>query len=218
MYKPIRVIYPKIKMIVFDHDDTLVGTIQPKWAQHKYIAKEFYSRDLTDKELHEHWGKPFTVLLSCLYKTDHIDIAMSYNIATREMFPKKLFKGTIETLKSLKSKEINLAIVTATTKSSLLNDFKTLGIDQEIFDYIQTEDDTTIHKPNHKVLDPLKKWISERGIASDEVVCIGDHINDGKTAQVAGFKFIGVTTGLITPAQFQNEGFSYITKLPDLLK
>ena len=218
MHKSRAILDPKVKMVVFDHDDTLVGTIQPKWAQHKYIAKEFYSRILTDEELFEHWGKPFTVLLRCLYKTDHIDIAMSYNIATRAMFPKILLKGTIDTLKALRASGRKLAIVTSTTKSSLMNDFKTLGIDENLFDYIQTEDDTTFHKPNPRVLDPVKDWISTREIKTDEVICIGDHFHDMETAQGAGFNFIGVVTGLIKPEQFKKRGISYIRKLPDLLK
>lgn len=206
-----------VKLVVFDHDDTLVGTIQPKWSQHKYIAKEFYSRTITDEELRTHWGKPFTVLLRCLYKTDHIDMAMSYNIATRELFPKKLFKGTLDTLKALKSSGKKLAIVTATTKSSLLNDFKTLGLDQNIFDYIQTEDDTTFHKPNPLVFDPLKEWIKDKNIDISEVVCVGDHTHDMHTAQDAGFKFIGVTTGLINSEQFKKCGVPAIRALPELL-
>ena len=217
MHESSTVLDPKVKVIVFDHDDTLVETIKPKWAQHKYIAKEFYSRDLTDTELKEHWGKPLTVLLKCLYETTHIDIAMSYNIATREMFPKRLLKGTIETLKALKTNGLKLAIVTSTTKSSLLNDFKTLGIEEQIFDYIQTEDDTTLHKPDPRVLDPVKAWSDSINISVDEVVCIGDHLNDKHAADGAGFKFIGVGTGLITPDEFKKEGIPFIHKLPDLL-
>ncbi len=207
-----------VKMIIFDHDDTLVGTIQPKWAQHKYIAKEFYSRTVTDEELHTHWGKPFTVLLRHLYKTDHIDMAMSYNIATRELFPKNLLKGTIDTLKTLKKAGKKLAIVTATTKSSLMNDFKTLGIDQNLFDYVQTEDDTIFHKPDPRVLDPVKDWIKDKGIDFSEVLCVGDHFHDMQTAQDAGFKFIGVGTGLISPEQFKKHGIPVIRALPELLK
>lgn len=73
----------KIKGILFDHDDTLVGTIQAKWAQHKFLAKTFYRKTLTDNELHLHWGKPLTSLIRHLYETDDVDTAMSHNIATR---------------------------------------------------------------------------------------------------------------------------------------
>ncbi len=60
---------PEIKAILFDHDDTLVQTIKSKWAQHKYIAKTFYHKNLKDEELRLHWGKPFTELVELLSLT-----------------------------------------------------------------------------------------------------------------------------------------------------
>lgn len=47
-----------IKVVLFDHDDTLVGTISTKWAEHKFIAKKYYQKELTDDEIRLHWGKP----------------------------------------------------------------------------------------------------------------------------------------------------------------
>ena len=207
-----------IKLFIFDHDDTLVETIRPKWAQHMYITKEFYSRDLTEAEIKEHWGKPFTTLLRYLYKTDHIDIAMSYNIATRDMFPKKLFQGTLDTLRALKEKGKKLAILTSTTKASLTNDFELLGIDSDLFEFIQTEDDTEYHKPHPRVMDPIKKWIEKNGIDIQETVFIGDDMRDLNTAKNTGVQFIGVTTGMTTPADFKKHRVPYINGIADLLK
>src|ERR1700733_9818398 len=116
-------ISPSIKVVLFDHDDTLVGSIKAKWAQHKFIARTFYDKKLTDEDIQLHWGKPFTVLLKLLYGTDHIDMAMSYNIATRSKFPKVLFKDTIKTLNILHESGKKLGLVTATTRSSLNYDF-----------------------------------------------------------------------------------------------
>lgn len=35
-----------IKAVFFDHDDTLVGTIEAKWAHHKYVARTWYGKEL----------------------------------------------------------------------------------------------------------------------------------------------------------------------------
>ena len=43
-----RHIDEKIKAVFFDHDDTLVGTIGTKWAQHKHVAKLYYGKQ-TDR-------------------------------------------------------------------------------------------------------------------------------------------------------------------------
>lgn len=206
-----------IKVVLFDHDDTLVGTIKAKWAQHKFVAETFYGKKLTDEELQEHWGKPFTVLISKLYETDHIDMAMSYNIATRDQFPKQLLPDTLETLKSLRKKGKKLGLVTATTNSSLTHDFATLGISKEIFDYIQTEDDTDFHKPDPKVFERAKVWIQEHSFDSSEVLYVGDHLKDLQAARGAGFHFIGVETGLITKEEFEKHQAQSIKKLSDLL-
>lgn len=206
-----------IKMILFDHDDTLVGTLKAKWAQHKYIAQTFYGKKLKNEELRLHWGKPLTLLLKLLYGTDHVNIAMSYNIATRSKFPKLLFKDTISTLSTLHSLGKKLGLVTATTRSSLEYDLKTLGIPIELFDYIQTEDDTLFHKPDSRVFDPALLWMTKQGIQPYEVLYVGDHLNDMLAARGAGIGFIGVGTGIISVEEFKKHQAEGINQLSDLI-
>jgi HAD superfamily hydrolase (TIGR01549 family) len=208
-------------MVLFDHDDTLVNTLKVKWAQHKYIARTFYGKELQDDELRLHWGKPLTVLIRLLYETDHVDMAMSYNIATRKKFPKVLFKDTIETLNTLRNSGKKLGLVTATTRSSLEYDFKTLKIPDNLFDYIQTEDDTIFHKPNPHVFDPALAWMRQQGIQPHEALYLGDHLNDMIAARGAEMKFIGVGTGLISVKEFkeyQAKGVNQLADLIDLLR
>ncbi|HSW99568.1 MAG TPA: hypothetical protein VLH38_00880, partial [Patescibacteria group bacterium] len=66
------------KVVLFDHDDTLVGTIGTKWEQHKHVAHTFYGKELSDDEIQEHWGKPLTELVCLLYGTDDVDQAMAH--------------------------------------------------------------------------------------------------------------------------------------------
>lgn len=208
---------PSIKVVLFDHDDTLVGTIKAKWAQHKFIAHTFYGKKLTEEELRAHWGKPLTVLMKLLYNTDHIDMAMSYNIATRSQFPKILFKNTIKTLNSLRKLGKKVGLVTATTNASLSHDFKTLGIPEELFDFIQTEDDTLFHKPDPRVFEPILEWLAKQHIKPQEVLHVGDHLNDMLATQQLGFEFIGVATGLFSVQDFAQHNIKAVSKLTDLL-
>ena len=207
-----------IKAILFDHDDTLVSTFKTKWAQHKYIARTFYGKELHDDELRMHWGKPLTILLQLLYETDRIAIAMSYNIATRDAFPKALFKDTVRTLNALRSSGKKLGLVTATSRSSLEHDVKTLSIPKESFDYIQTEDDTAFHKPDPRVFGLALSWLAQQDIQPHEVLYVGDHLNDMVAAQGAGMKFIGVETGLISVEEFKKHQVKGIHQLSDLLE
>jgi phosphoglycolate phosphatase-like HAD superfamily hydrolase len=204
------------KAVFFDHDDTLVGTMKAKWAQHKYIARKFYGKKLKDEELRSHWGEPFTSLLKSLYGTDHIDIAMSYNIATRTQFPKLLFKDTLATLKFFHGTEKKIGMVTATTLSSLQNDFNTLGISKQLFDYLQTEDDTYFHKPDPRVFEPALKWLSKHNIEPSEVVYVSAFLKDFLAAREAGLNFIGVATGLTSLAEFTKHQVPVIPYLSSL--
>lgn len=218
MYNQVAPISPFIKLVLFDHNDTLVGAFKSKWAQHKFIAKTFYDKKLTDAEIRLHWGKPFTVLLKRLYGTDHIDMAMSYNIATRGQFPKILFRDTLKTLKTLRRSGKKLGLVTATTRSSLDYDFQTLKIPEDLFDFIQTEDDTIYHKPDPRVLEPVLKWITEQQIHPHEVLCIGDQLTDMNIAQKAGFGFVGVGTGLTPVEEFEQHQVKVVSRIGHLIK
>lgn len=206
-----------IQAVIFDHDDTLVSTLQAKWAQHKFIAKEFYNKVLTEEDLKKHWGKPLTLLVQLLYETDHIDMAMAYNIATRSLFPKKLFPDTLLTLKTLREMGKKIGLVTATTTSSLEHDFHTLGIEKKLFDYIQTEDETIVHKPDPRVFEPTFSWLKEAKISPSQVIYIGDHLNDMRAALGAGFQFIGVGTGMVSLKEFSENSVKAVSKLKDLL-
>ncbi|GEM_PF-476764 len=217
MYHPMQPISPSIKLVLFDHNDTLVGSIKSKWAQHKFIAKTFYDKKLTDAEIRLHWGKPFTVLLKHLYGTDHIDMAMCYNIATRSKFPKILFRDTIKTLRALRKSGKKVGLVTATTRSSLNHDFQTLKISEQLFDFIQTEDDTIYHKPDPRVLEPVLKWIAEQQIQPEEVLCVGDQLIDMTIAQEVGFGFVGVSTGLVSVEEFEQHQVKGVSRVGHLI-
>ncbi|HSW89009.1 MAG TPA: HAD-IA family hydrolase [Candidatus Saccharimonadales bacterium] len=207
-----------IKVVLFDHDDTLVRTIEAKWAEHKHIAKKYYGKDLTDDELHKHWGKPLSTMIGLLYGTDDLIQAMDYVKITQNDFPKKLHDDTLATLKHLKKASRKIGVITATTRHSFENDLKTLHIPENLFDYTQTEDDTSFHKPDPRVFKPVLLWLKQEGIKPSEVVYVGDGLHDMKAALGAGFEFIGVSTGLVTQSTFKKNGATAILKLSDLIE
>ncbi len=211
-------IHPTIQAVIFDFDDTLVGTMKAKWAQHKHIAQTYYYKQLSDEELRMHWGKPLTTLLTILYETNNLEQALVYNTTYRKHFPKLLFEGTLDTLHALHTAGKQLGIVTSTTRANLHHDFETLGIPQHLFHYLQTEEDTSHHKPDPKVFEPTISWLSQQHIQPHEVLYVGDHLNDMAAAKGAGFAFIGVGTGLISVPEFETHNVQAITNLPLLIQ
>jgi phosphoglycolate phosphatase-like HAD superfamily hydrolase len=195
-----------IKMVTFDHDDTLVGTIGTKWEQHKHIARTYYGRELTDNDIKLHWGKPLGEMICLLYGTDDVEQALANNTACHEDFPKELFVATIPTLARIKATGKRLGIVTATSRFSFEHDLDHHQIPRDLLDYTQTADDTAFHKPDSRVFDPFFEWIEARDIKRGEVLYVGDGLHDMKAALGAGFEFIGVETGLVTAEQFKEAG------------
>jgi len=192
-----------IKVVLFDHDDTLVGTIGPKWDEHKFIAQTYYDKHLTDAEIREHWGKPLNELVCLLYGTDDAEQAIVYNVTHHEQYPKKLFSHTIPVLTSLHKQGKKIGVITATNRFSFDYDLDSLQIPRELFDFTQTADETSYHKPNPKVFDPMLIWLKDNNIRADEVIYIGDGLHDMKAAIGAGFQFLGVETGLVNKKQFE---------------
>lgn len=207
-----------IKVILFDHDDTLVGTIEAKWAAHKHIARTYYDKELSEDEIRQHWGKPLSTLVGLLYDTDDIETALAREMATHTDFPKKLLEDTEITLEHLHKSGKKLGVITATSRRSFNFDLETMKIPKNIFDYTQTEDDTSFHKPDPRVFEPVLKWLDSIHIKPSEVLYVGDGLHDMKAALGAGFEFIGVTTGLVTQDDFKTNGAASINRLKDLIE
>lgn len=205
------------KAIFFDHDDTLVGTIEAKFEQHKYIAKKWYGKDLSDQEIRLHWGKPLRELFGILYETEDTDTALNRVIEIHKNFPKLLFEDTIPTLENLHQAGIRLGLVTAASRFSLEHDLDDLAVPRGLFDFIQSEEDSEYHKPDPRVFTSAITWLESQNILPGEVTYVGDGLHDAKAALGAGFNFIGVETGLVTHQQFLDAGHVSIDSLSKLI-
>lgn len=206
-----------IKAVLFDHDDTLVGTLEAKSLQHKYVAKTLYGKDLNDSEIREHWGKPLKTLMGLLYETEDIDKAMEYTLQIHQNFPKKLFDDTLKTLKQLRNAGKKIGVITATSRFSFEHDLDQIPGLKRLLDYSQAQEDTPYHKPDPRVFDPVIAWLKKYSIQPHEVIYVGDGLQDMKAALAAGFEFIGVGTGIVNPSEFENEGAKAVKTLGDLV-
>ena len=184
-----------IKVVLFDHDDTLVDTFGNKAAQHMYVAKKYYGRDLTEEDLKREWGKSLHTVLMNLYDTDDIDRAIELSTQHHKEYPKTLFQDTLKTLTELRERGVLLGTLTSTVHESHDYDMQNLGFPEGIFAYTQTQEDTVMHKPDPRVFDPVKAWLKDQGLRPDQVLYVGDSMYDYKAAQEAGLHFVGVDTG-----------------------
>ncbi|HEY1645434.1 MAG TPA: HAD hydrolase-like protein [Candidatus Saccharimonadales bacterium] len=206
-----------IKAVIFDFDDTLVATIDAKWAHHKHVALKYYGRTLTDDDIRPHWGKPLTALVGLLYGEKDPEVGISRLMVANVDFPKLIQKDTLEVLKSIRNSGKLTGIVTAIATDKLAEDLGIAGIPKELFDYLQGENNTEYHKPDPRVFDPLKDWLTSKNVKPAETLYVGDGLHDMKAAIGAGLEFVGVTTGLVTQDEFAAHSIKSIPGLKELL-
>lgn len=206
-----------IEAVVFDFDNTLVDCIKPKVPQHKHTARQL-GIELTDGEILRNWSiHSFSDLLNTLYGEQAAQ-ANKLIIEQYDQFPKELYPDTIETLQALGGAGLHLALMTSLREDRLEKDFGATGISPNIFEYIQTEKDTTVHKPNGAVFDPTKRWLGSIGIHNPRnALYIGDALEDMQAASAAGFSFVGIEQGFVKRKQFEDAGALCISPLADLI-
>lgn len=209
----------KYKAVIFDFDDTLVESRLAKWAQHKHVAKEFYNIDIQEEDLLKHWGKPFHILVKELYKnSDTLENMYGAIYSTKDRFPKKVYKESIDVVKKLLDKNIKVGVVSATTKEFLLEDLNKFGFPVDDFFIIQGANETDVHKPHPGVFSMMINKLEKEGINKKDIVYIGDSLDDLMASTGAGIDFIAVTTGLYSKNDFQGHGAkNIVNKLEKVL-
>lgn len=210
-----EILSEQIKAVVFDFDDTLIGTRVSTWELHKHVAKKYYDLELDDEFMASYWGKPFNELLRNYYQTDNVDELMPRVIEHLPDFPKQKFEHSEPSVNRLKASGKILGIVSATTKPILKSDTDLIELPLNNFDYIQTSEDTEFHKPDPRVFELMLSYMSLRKIYQKNVLYVGDALHDMKAAKSADLNFLGVTTGLVSEEEFADHG---VKSIPDLSK
>lgn len=216
MSKTTTAIPKGIKVVAFDFDDTLVGTHEPIWNLHRHIAKKFYGVQLTDETLKKYWGQPVHTLVHHYYQTDDIDTAIEHLRASSVDFSKRTFRETVPALEKLKAAGYDTALVSASYDWIVRDDMLHAGIPSDLLDYIQTAEFTTVHKPDPLVFEPMLQWTSSNSVLPNEILYIGDGLQDMLAAQGAHLQFLAVTTGLVSAEEFAKQGAKTIKSLAEL--
>jgi phosphoglycolate phosphatase-like HAD superfamily hydrolase len=207
-----------IKAVLFDFDDTLVTTIETKVAATQHLAKTYYDLVLSDELIKKHWGKPFREIMGILFAevTDDLDTVIKNYEAIRKDFPATFHKDVPETLDVL-FKRVKVGIVSATTRNLILQDLQLLNFPPENFFYIQSSDDTTVHKPNPEVFLPILQKLQTIGITKKEIIYVGDSLSDYIAASKAGLKFYGISGRTTTKEEFIKHKVEVLNSLTELL-
>lgn len=202
---------------IFDLDDTLLNSVEMKWAHHKACAMRHYGVEVTDEDLREHWGKPLDVMIGELYRhADTVENMLANNRAMELEFPKSVIDGALETITQLSAAGLPLGIVTSGMHSWVMGDFQRLSFPHEAFLFVHGMEECTHHKPDGRVFNSAREVLSAAG-HGDRIVYVGDALIDHAAAVDAGFDFIGVTTGLVTAEEFTAIGARSVSRVADVV-
>jgi len=205
-----------IKAVLFDFDDTLAKTKVIRYKAIKEAGKTFYNIDITDKDIDQHWGKPFNTFLSDVFRNlADIDILTKNFKSILHKYPNEPFTNTDKVLNQLRKKYL-LAIISSSHPALILSGISEIGMTPEIFFFIQSSEDTTVHKPYPDVFLPSIEKLKVKGINKSEILYVGDAIEDYQASSNAGLHFCGIADRSVEEKIFIERKIPYIKNIEEL--
>jgi HAD superfamily hydrolase (TIGR01549 family) len=195
--------FPIIKGIIFDVDDTLNKTRLTKYKAHKFAAKKFYNLVLTDENINAHWGKPFNQFINGLYgSVDTVENIIKNYTSIIDQFPNQAYEYAIDVVNRL-SQKYTLGLLSSGHKDLMRKDLTVAGFDLSKFTHIQTSESTPIHKPDPNVFLPILDLYRKDGIINNQILYIGDTLDDYYASKGAGLNFIGIADRSVSYEDFK---------------
>jgi phosphoglycolate phosphatase len=205
-----------IKAIIFDFDDTLVQTKTIRYKAIKHAGKKFYDIEISNADIDAQWGKPFEDFLYQVFKrvADYPTLFKNYK-SILDAYPNEAYPNTERVLEAL-SKEYELGVISSSHKELILSGMKNVGFKPEMFRFIQSADETAVHKPNPEVFAPSVNAFSTDGINKTEILYVGDTLDDFNSAVNAGLHFCGIADRTTPSEEFSKVNAVYVTDIVQL--
>jgi len=206
-----------LKAIIFDLDDTLTQTRQTQYNTLKTTAKRFYNLEISNSDIDALYGIPYREFMQLLFRQcDDLDNIIKNFHVIRENNPNRVYPDTIASLKRLQ-KKYRLGLLSAAGKHLVYKDVTDCGIGVDTFCHIQTEDDTTVHKPDPEVFQPTINYFAKFNISPTQMLYLGDTFNDFLASTQAGLHFIGIPRLEKEKQQMRDNNIDKIEDIKDLL-
>lgn len=176
----------RYKYIIFDIDGTMLDSAYADLTALQKVLLELKNRSYLISDLQFALGIPGEVALKQLEVQDVSLANQLWNSYMKELSSTmKLFDGIKELLVELKSRGVELGIITSKNRKEFHNDFTPFGIDS-FFDTIITLEDSVTPKPS---AEPMLAYLKKTGANRQDVLYIGDTLYDRDCAERAGVDF-----------------------------
>lgn len=195
----------KYKLCLFDFDYTLADTSKAIVECFRHTFKTMNLDGFDEEKAKKTIGMTLDIAFSELteIKDDNQvkHLVEIYRVKSDEITIKNtvLFEDTIETLKTLRDKNIKIGIVSSRMGERIDKILEHLDCRQYI-DYIIGYENVSTHKPNPE---GLLKSLDYFNCKKEDVLYIGDSYIDAEAAQNGEIDFVGVTTGTTTQKEFE---------------
>ena len=205
-----------IKAIIFDYDETLVQTLASRIRAYIELAKEKYNFVLTEEKIRKAFGLPYEDFIKELFgDVDSVETIIKNYEKVTPKFPNSAYSGSVEVINEL-LKKYPVGILSGSRRNMLLSDMEKLGYPIDKLFYIQTGEDTQIHKPDPKVFEPILKVTEKMGIKPSEIVYVGDDIKDYDASLGAGIKYVAIANHTTNEEVFKTRNLPYIMDFSEL--
>jgi phosphoglycolate phosphatase-like HAD superfamily hydrolase len=178
-------------------DSLLQFSTNPQIAQALFDRSEKYAAE-------HHWQLPFD-------ENDLLELIEELSLS--DDVPYTALPGVPETLRYLKRKGYQLGIATVDSLATTLAGLKKTGI-LDYFDYLGTGEESK-PKPDAFLAD---KFCSQCGLKADEILIVGDGLNDMRFAENAGAAFIGLDAPGDSASVFKEHGRWSVSQISEIIE
>lgn len=207
----------KVKAILFDLDDTLVRTSEVRYETFKEIGRK-YNLVLTDLDITKAWSLPMIPFMKALYgEVDSYENLMEHYEVIKDSYPNQPELHAVETIEQL-SKHAVLGVVSSASNIWIKHDLTSVGFSLDHFTYILGAEDSDHHKPHPHVFLPIINELEKVAISKDEIIYVGDLLNDYHAAKGAGISFYALADRTTAKSDFVKSGAETIDTLSELLQ
>lgn len=187
----------KISTVVFDLDGTLLDSLDDLTDSVNYMLGKLERPLLPSSTVRGFIGKGARNLVQQvlstkddLFLTSALDIFTSHHL-THNSKKSRLYPGVTDTLKELSEKGLRMALLSNKNEKQCRVIMKALGIDH-FFEEVCGGDTFTEMKPSPL---PLLKLAAKLGSTPEEIIMVGDSVNDIQSARDAGAATIACSWG-----------------------
>ena len=187
--------------IVLDFDDTIAATRESRSKILRKVASSQFGIQISEEGINSNWGKPFDELLRCLAPTINEKEFSNVYADVMRRHPPKILPGVRHIFQEAYLNNIAILVLSSGSNQLVYQDIEAANLSDFVLKLWGYED-TSRHKPDPKVLEPILAFSSSLGISKNTLLSIGDSTSDHHVAQRNGIPFIATLTGGHTQNDF----------------